>query len=159
MYRSDGKTEKWPVEIEVTLDDGTSMLGFLFITPMRRVSEMLNDERQFLPFRQANGRIVLLRKVAINKISELDQNIDLDKVLDPYEVLGVPRDISDADMKETFKNLCLLNHSDRMMSLNMAPEIISFADARIARIIDAYRQITKKRNIGSTESESAEGGR
>ncbi len=156
MFSSDNKIEKWTVEVEVALDDGTQMLGFLFVTPLRRVSELLNDDRQFLPFRQLNGRIEHLRKVSINRVSELDQDVDLTMVLNPYDVLGVSRDINDADLKETYRKRCVENHPDRLASLNLAPEIIRLAEARLVRIIDAHRQILEKRNIGPVEMANAE---
>lgn len=155
MYQSDARTEKWTVEVEVMLDDGTKMLGFLFVAPLHRISELLNDDRQFLPFRHPNGRIELLRKISINKVSELNQNVDLDAVIDPYEILGVSRDINDTDLRSTYRQRCLQNHPDRLASLNLAPEIVSFAGARLARIINAHRQVQEKRKISLTKMDCA----
>ena len=77
MYESDQKTEKWKVEIQVELNDGTSLLGAVFVTPMPRISELLNDHRQFLPVLTSDGLIVHLRKTTIAKLVQLDQAVGM----------------------------------------------------------------------------------
>lgn len=147
---SENKVDKWAVEVEVTLNDGTKMLGCLFSTPLRRISDLLNGDRQFLPFRLSDGNIMHLRKVAINQVSELDQVVDISTVVDPYEVLGVSRDINNKDLKDAYHQKCTQNHPDKLRSLGLAPEFTNIANARITRIIEAYNRIQEMRNIAQT---------
>ena len=152
MYESDQKTEKWKVEIQVELNDGTSLLGAVFVTPTQRISELLNDHRQFLPVLTSDGLIVHLRKTTIAKLVQLDQAVERDSVRDPYEILGVSRNISGQDLKDAYHNLCTVYHPDKLLALNMSPEFVDLANSRTIRIIDAYRRILTARN-GSAADE------
>ncbi len=145
MYESEFKIDKQTVEIQVTLDDGTEFLGCLFTGQMQRISELLNDPRQFLPIRASDGLILHIRKSTIAKIMQLDQAVGQNAVTDPYEILGVSRSIGDSDLKETYYTLCNVYHPDKLMSLNMAPEIVDLANSRTIRIIDAYERILAER--------------
>ena len=51
----------------------------------------MNDERQFLPIQLPKGNVIILRKKAIFKVVPLDQHLEHDKIMDPYDILGVPR--------------------------------------------------------------------
>ncbi len=93
MYESEYKIDKGPVEVQVTLDDGTEFLGCLFMGQMQRISETLNDPRQFLTIRASDGQILHVRKSTIAKIMQLDQEVRRDAVTDPYEIIGVSNNI------------------------------------------------------------------
>ncbi len=153
---SENKIDKWAVEVEVTLDDGTKLLGSLFSTPLHRISDLLNGDRQFLPFRLPDGRILHLRKVAINQVSELDQVVDIAAIVDPYEVLGVSRDINNEDLKDAYHQKCIQNHPDKLISLGLAPEFTNIANARITRIIEAYHRSLAMRNFTPASYDSTE---
>ncbi len=76
MYESDDKVSKWKIEVRVELDDGARLLGFLFVKPMQRLSDLLNDQRSFLPMQTADGLIVQLAKSTIAKVVQLDQTVE-----------------------------------------------------------------------------------
>ena len=71
MYDSDEKIAKCKTEAAVELEDGTTLLGFLFVKPMQRISDLLNDHRQFLPLQVTDGPIVHLHKSKIAKVTQL----------------------------------------------------------------------------------------
>ncbi len=154
MYESDQKTEKWKVEIQVELNDGTSLLGAVFVTPTQRISELLNDHRQFLPVLTSDGLIVHLRKTTIAKLVQLDQAVERDSVRDPYEILGVSRNISGQDLKDAYHNLCTVYLPDKLLALNMSPEFVDLANSRTIRIIDAYRRILTARNGSAADEQN-----
>ncbi len=87
MYESDEKIQKWQVEVEVVLDDGARLLGFLFVKPMQRLSELLNDSREFLPLQTTDGLIVHIRKATIARAVQLQKNVASEAIIDPYGVL------------------------------------------------------------------------
>lgn len=64
---------------------------------------------------------------------------------DPYTVLGVPRDISDADLKTRYRRLAMDNHSDRLAAHGVPREFQIVADRKLAAINGAYDRIVKSR--------------
>ena len=141
MYESDEKIQKWPVEVEVDLSGGERLLGILFVKPMQRLSELLNDSREFLPLQTTDGLIVHIRKSTIAKAVQLNQKVESGAIIDPYEVLGVPPRISDEELKRTYHKLCRHNHPDKLSSLDLSPEFADMANSRLRHIIDAYNRV------------------
>ena len=141
MYESDEKISKWKIEVQVELDNGTRHLGFLFVKPMQRLSDLLNDPRSFLPMQNADGLIVQLAKSTIVKVVQLDQKAEAEAITDPYDILGVSPRVSDERLKESYHTLCTEYHPDKLLSISVAPEFIDLANSRITRIIDAYHRV------------------
>ena len=155
MYASDDRIDKWQIEVEITFRDGARQLGFLFVRPRQRLSDLLNDDRQFLPFRLPDGHIDQVAKETIARVAQLYMEAQSDTAGDPYAFLGVRRSIADPELKEVYRALCKQNHPDRLLALGMAPEIVAFANARLRRIIDAYRRIMTQRH-GRAAAQRAE---
>ena len=145
MYDSDEKIDKIKIEAAVQLEDGTDLLGYLFVQPLQRVSDMLNDSRQFLPLQLSDGPLVHLHKSKIAKVSQLAQEPDQEDAFDPYEILGVSPAASDQKLKETYHSLCSAYHPDKLQGLGLPSDFNEIANSRIVRIIDAYRRITAAR--------------
>ena len=145
MYDSDEKIAKWRVEAAVELEDGTNLLGFLFVKPMQRLSDLLNDHRQFLPLQVTDGPIVHLHKSKIAKVTQMTQESETEESFDPYEVLGVSPAASDEKLKEAYHSLCSAYHPDKLQGLGLPSDFSEIANSRIVRIIDAYRRITAAR--------------
>ena len=154
MFESDEKIDKVRIEAAVKLEDGTNRLGFLFVKPMQRVSDLLNDHRQFLPLQVTDGPIVHLHKSKIAEVVQLTEETDLRETCDPYEVLGVRPSASDEILKEAYHSLCSAYHPDKLQGLGLPSDFSEIANSRIVRIIDAYRRITAARQ--DTNGEDAE---
>ena len=146
MYDSAEKIPKYEIEIEVELDNGTRLLGFLFLKQLQRISDLLNDPRQFIPFQNSDGTIVHLRKATIVKLVQLKQKIEHNGAANPYEILGVSPNIGDEDLKHTFHDLCTQYHPDTLQSLDLPSDLSDFANSRLIRIVDAYRRMTTTRH-------------
>ncbi|GEM_PF-4245544 len=107
------RLSKINVEIEVHLDDGSQFLGMVSVRLDQRVSELMNDERQFLPIQMPKGNVVIMRKTAIFKVVPLDQHIEYDKIVDPYDILGVQRGVSDEDLTRLYHKVVIYAGKDR----------------------------------------------
>ncbi len=145
MFESDKKLSKINVEIEVHLEDGSQFLGMVSVRQDQRVSELMNDERQFLPIQMPKGNVVILRKTAIYKVVPLDQHIEHDKILDPYDILGVPRGVSDEELTRFYHKVVKENHPDKVQSAGLSPQYMDMATSRMIRINDAYERIVSMR--------------
>jgi hypothetical protein len=58
---------------------------------------------------------------------------------DPYQILGVSRDVTASKLTARYRQLLLDNHPDKVAQLD--PEIQAFASERSRRIIEAYEQV------------------
>ena len=64
---------------------------------------------------------------------------------DPYDILGVRRDQSDAAIKAAHRKLVLENHPDRLVAQGMPQEFVDLANEKLATINAAYDQIQSQR--------------
>ena len=66
---------------------------------------------------------------------------------DPYLVLGVLPEASNADIKRAYRELVLLHHPDRLIANSVPEEMAEMGMERIAAINVAYDLITKARRF------------
>ncbi len=64
---------------------------------------------------------------------------------DPYELLGVSRDISTEALKQAWRQLVRENHPDRHIAAGVPAEFVAIATERLARINAAYDRIQRER--------------
>jgi DnaJ like chaperone protein len=67
--------------------------------------------------------------------------------VDPYEVLGVDRTVTDAEVKTVYRKLIRENHPDTLVAKGMPQDFIDLANERMASINAAYDQIEKERGL------------
>lgn len=73
----------------------------------------------------------------------------------PYEILGLPPDASDADLKARRNELVRENHPDKLAATGLPLEFLVLADRKVAVINAAYDEIRKERE--SLPQEKASG--
>lgn len=66
---------------------------------------------------------------------------------DPYEVLGVDRSASDAEIKSAWRKLTRENHPDKLVAEGLPQEFVDQANEKMANINAAYDAISKERGI------------
>ncbi len=64
---------------------------------------------------------------------------------DPYAVLDVPHEISDADLKKVYRNLVKENHPDTIIARGVPENLIKITERRMAAINEAYERILAER--------------
>ncbi len=64
---------------------------------------------------------------------------------DPYLILGVDEDISDADLKKAYRRMAAANHPDRLMARGLPNELIGLANHKMAMVNRAYSEIRTAR--------------
>ena len=77
MYSSSSLVkQKLMAEVEVFMSDGSVLRGNFFLNPQERIVDMLNDDREFLPFSNENDTVTVIAKSAISSIRPAQQKID-----------------------------------------------------------------------------------
>lgn len=66
---------------------------------------------------------------------------------DPYAVLGIDCDVSDAELKAHYRKLVKENHPDKHIAAGMPEEAVSIATRRLARITEAWSQLERERGL------------
>jgi DnaJ like chaperone protein len=100
--------------------------------------------REELGFLKQVARIFGLSDQAFHRVRAA---FDGERGTDPYEVLGVDRGASDAEVKQTYRKLIRENHPDTLIAKGMPQEFIDVANGRMAAINAAYDQIEKERGL------------
>ncbi len=70
-----------------------------------------------------------------------------DAAQDPYNILGVGTDVSDAELKRIYRTLIKEHHPDRLIAKGMPEEFIAIANEKLAAINTAYDRIAKERGL------------
>ena len=64
---------------------------------------------------------------------------------DAYRILGVDREVSDADLKRTYRRLMSQHHPDKLVAKGLPEEMIQDANRKTQQIKSAYEQIRESR--------------
>jgi len=68
---------------------------------------------------------------------------------DPYAVLGLPPDADAVTVKRAYLDLVRRHHPDRLAGIGLPPEYVAQAEARLAAVNVAYRQIVLARGLAA----------
>jgi len=140
-YSSSRLIQKNAVLVEITLTDGTSLLAKVFLPMQGRISDLLNDERLFLPV-ECDGEHLALAKTAIKQV-RMPSAKGASRSKSPYSVLGLAEDASIDDIKRAYRELCTANHPDRVRGAGLGEDFVEFATQSMVRINNAYAQLNK----------------
>jgi hypothetical protein len=132
--------------VEVELDDGRVQILFLFVSPGTRVTDMLNDERDFIPFETSDGSIIIYRKSALKRLSPLFAAERMAS-RDPYDIIDVSHKASDQEVHEAYRKAIASVHPDHIQALGLPEEFIQLATRRAMAINDAYDRIKRDRGL------------
>lgn len=72
MFECADKVTKMPLQVRIALDDGSVLDGVLYVTPQGRLSDLLNGEREFLPFETADGSFLVLKKSSFRSVQPVE---------------------------------------------------------------------------------------
>jgi len=153
MNNNNSRTaHKTGILVEIFLDDGTTLFGKIFVPPKGRVTDLLNDERGFLPFEGRDGNFLALSKAAIRQVS-IPAAEAVYQGTNPYLILGVEEGVTQEELKKAYHKLSLVNHPDRIKGLGLGADFQELATHNMARISNAYAQISRQlRNVGDDAS-------
>ena len=76
LFNSDQYPQKDKTEVMVTLVNGNALRGHFYVTTTQRIGDLLNDQRDFLPFEDAGQQIRLINKSHIVDVQPTCQETD-----------------------------------------------------------------------------------
>jgi DnaJ-domain-containing protein 1 len=144
MQTNTRTVQKTAILVEISLADGSVILGKIFVPNQGRLTDVLNDDRNFLPVESSDGTTIAIAKTAIKQVSLPVAEVAAYRGINPYLVLGVREDISQEELKKIYHQLCLVNHPDRIKGFGLGEEYLELATRNMARINSAYAQILKR---------------
>ncbi len=148
MFGNTQRLDKLKIDVQVETQNGKKFLGSMFVRRDQRMSDLLNDDRSFLPLETTEGLVVNLNKLTIVYVTQLHQYVDDGRVRDPYEILGVHSQVSDEELKQIYHTRARNYHPDVIQSLGLSAEFNDLANTQMARINDAYECIERERKSG-----------
>ncbi|MDA1089694.1 MAG: co-chaperone DjlA [Proteobacteria bacterium] len=66
---------------------------------------------------------------------------------DPYQVLGISRKATDAEVKKTYRTLIRENHPDTLIAQGVPQEFVDVGNEKMAAINAAYDKVAKERGL------------
>lgn len=144
MNHDPRKIPKSAVLAEILLADGSTICGNIFQPNQGRITDVLNDERKFLPVQTSEGNFVALAKSVIQKVSLHTPEPAPYRGNDPWRILGVKEGVSADELKQAYYQLVRAHHPDRIKGMGLSNEYLELATKNLARINEAYAQLLKK---------------
>lgn len=114
------------------------LLTCLFV--IAKADGKIHDEE--IAFLKGVAEIFGFDETAFARMREAELGPD---AADPYTILGVSRQDSDAAIKRTYRQLVREHHPDRLVAQGMPQEFVEVATARLAKINGAYERIQAER--------------
>ena len=130
--------------VEIALLDGSSLTGKLCVPMQGRLTDLLNDDRAFVPVENRDGSFVALAKKAIKQVTLPAAEAAAYRGNDPYMILGVQQGVSQEKLKKAYHQLCAINHPDRIKGLGLGADFEELATQNMTRINSAYSQVLKR---------------
>ena len=128
--------------VEISMNDGSSVSGKIWVPIQGRLSDVLNDDRGFFPVECRDGSLIVVAKTAVKQIL-----VPPEEVLcrgNPHSVLGIREGASPEEVKNAYHRLCAAHHPDRIKGLGLGADYEDVATQNMVRINSAYTQLTKQ---------------
>ena len=145
--------------VELELDTGTIMNGYLFLGQTQRLSDLMNDDRTYLPFEDMDGAITIFTKGMTRRVKPVEKAAaaTAGDGVDPYVMLGVPKDATEVQLREAYHRKVQETHPDKLSNLGLSPDLVKFAHERMSRINEAYNKIRLARRKAAAAQGAAQG--
>ena len=135
------KVTRYKVAVSIGRDGGNGEdLAYMFLAPAQRVTDVLNDERDFLPFERPDGSLFVVAKRTIRCITPMEMGRQINEK-DPYDLLGITLTATDEEVHEAYRRSIAAVHPDRVHSLGLPRDFLEMATRKAGLLNDAYRKI------------------
>lgn len=152
-------------DVRLTLAGQPPVNGVVYLALGQRLSDLLNDQRAFIPIRLETGETMIVSKSRIASIAET-QSVAADadddtalapqsserKAFDPYAVLRIPRDADLDTVRAAYKTRIKAVHPDTVAALGLDDDISRAALLAAQKVNYAYKKIMRERSEDAAET-------
>lgn len=146
--RSQNSLERTRIAVVLTMIGGDELSGHMLVATGARLSDFLNNGQSFIDFESRDGGEMVLNKQAISAVAavnapradQLSRTQDAGS-FDPHAILGVEKGASPEALRVAYYALARAYHPDRFSGIDLPKEMQAYANAMLARINLAYRQL------------------
>lgn len=137
--------------VELEMSSGTMLYGWLFSQRGQRLSDSLNDDRNFIPFEQIDGEVVIVAKSSVTRIVEICNVTAVLSDPNPYRVLNVhPRDDFEIIRKQYHAVLARC-HPDKYASKDPSEAFLEILRSVTQALIESFNTIRTERESGGED--------
>ncbi len=90
------------------------------------------------------GKVMDIFSLKPSARARIDARLNGDPARDPWAVLGVTADTTEAEIRAAYLQLVKEHHPDRLLAKGVPPEFMAVSAARMATLNAAYAQIGKR---------------
>ena len=133
--------------------------GYIFLSYNQRASDLLNDDRDFLPVAMESDEVRVIAKRAIMEIELLDEeegnrrrDAGAREVIElmsgnAYDILSAPQDADDAELRAAYLAKVASVDPERIAAVTGNPDLARAAEQLVSRYSAAYDAIAHTRQI------------
>ncbi len=159
------------VDVELTLAGQEPFESSVYLLVGGRISDLLNDNRAFIPVQGPDGGVMVVAKSQIVSIMERDMGFDPEaeeedhdkasaakKKFDPYKVLRVDPTAPFDEIRAAYKKRMKAVHPDSIAALDLDEDLARAAVLATQKLNYAYKMVVSERRKAAkkTEANSAE---
>lgn len=151
-------------DVRLTIAGQPPVAGVVYLAFGQRLSDLLNDQRAFIPVRLETGETMIVAKNQIASIAETqgvveptDQDNSVPprpsqrKGFDPYAVLRIPRDADLDAVRAAYKTRIKAVHPDTVAALDLDDDLSRAALLAAQKVNYAYKKIMRERSEDAVE--------
>ncbi len=143
------RLNRTPVSVSITLSNGQTLRGTLFVPKTKSLMEELNRGEPFLEFESYDGakmfiartNIGAVKEFNIPKVDQLEKKVGMLDQFDAHDVLGVKSDADKLAVRRAYLNLAKTYHPDRFARLDLPKEVFEYLSAVATRVNLAYSEL------------------
>ena len=160
-------------DVRMALTGAAPFNAVVYLTLGQRLSDLLNDQRHFIPVRLENGETMIAAKSQIVSITEIDSLADADtdsgadagaatpakakdrpaprRGFNPYAVLRISPDADLDVVRAAYKARMKAVHPDTVASLGLDDDLARAALLAAQKVNFAYKKIMRERAADGAE--------